>query len=69
MESDSERKKKNIVIERSELNVSYVLSTLWVRLFVQDDNGHKWFILGGRYMFLFYLWNVLFNIYTSLKEA
>jgi hypothetical protein len=40
-------------LQRYISNVSDVLSPIWVRRFIQVNNGFEWFILGSRYRFLF----------------
>ena len=41
------------VLQRYVSYVSDVLSPIWVRRPIQNDNGSKWFILGCRCSFLF----------------
>lgn len=54
MEGDSKTKKTTKKIQRTISDASDVLSSLWVRLPVQIDNGSNWFLLGSR---SYFLWN------------
>lgn len=61
MDEDDSEKNKQIKGQRPQINflqryisnVSDVLSPIWVRRFIQVNNGFEWFILGSRYRFLF----------------
>lgn len=59
-EDDSEKNKQtkrqkppSNFLQRYISNVSNVLSPIWVRRFIQVNNGFEWFVLGSRYRFLF----------------
>jgi hypothetical protein len=54
-------------IQRGFSYVSDVLSPLWVRRFIQIDNGFKWFILGCRYRFLFNFRLFLVILYLTFE--
>jgi len=54
-------------LQRYILNVSDVLSPIWVRRFIQINNGFEWFILGSRYCFLFYFRFFLVVLYISYE--
>ena len=57
-------------IQRYITNVSDVLSSVWIRRFIQVNNGYEWFILGIRYRFLFHFRMflvILYITYTTLK--
>jgi len=57
-------------IQRYITNVSDVLSSVWIRRFIQVNNGYEWFILGSRYRFLFHFRMflvILYITYTTLK--
>jgi hypothetical protein len=61
---------KTNFIQRYISNVSDVLSPIWVRRFIQVNNGYEWFILGSRYRFLFHFRMflvILYITYTALK--
>jgi len=52
METDEE---EHSIFKRSIINVSNVLSTLWLRWTIQITNGNNWFILESR---SYILWNI-----------
>lgn len=54
-------------LQRYITNVSDVLSPIWLRCFIQIDNGHKWFILGSRYDFLLHFRLFLVILYISYE--
>ena len=62
-----EQGKETGPIQRYITNVSDVLSPIWLRCFIQINNGHEWFILGRRYRFLFYFRLFLVVLYTSYE--
>ena len=62
-----EQGKKTGPIQRYIANVSDVLSPIWLRCFIQINNGHEWFILGSRYRFLFYSRLFLVVLYSSYE--
>ncbi len=71
---DSEQNKKlkrkgkeTSVLQRHVINVSNVLSTVWLRRTIQIDNGFKWFILGSRYRFLFNFRMFLVVLYITYE--
>lgn len=67
MDGDQETKTNDI--QRAFAHASNVLSTLWVRLFVQNAYGHKWLLLGSRYGFLLDLRVFLFILYLVLQKV
>ena len=40
-------------LQRDIFIASDVLSPVWLRRFIQINNGSEWFLLGSRYSFLF----------------
>lgn len=57
-------------LQRYVSNVSDVLSPIWIRRFIQVNNGFEWFILGSRYRFLFnfrVFLVILYITYETLK--
>jgi hypothetical protein len=54
-------------IQRYISNVSDVLSPIWVRRFIQVNNGYEWFILGSRYRFLFHFRMLLVIVYITYE--
>ena len=54
-------------IQRYISNVSDVLSPIWVRRFIQVNNGYEWFILGSRYRFLFHFRMFLVILYITYE--
>ena len=67
MDGDTKPTKENNGSERYELDASDVLPSIWVRLFVQIDNGLEWFLLGGRYYFLLYFRMLLAILFLAIK--
>lgn len=78
MDSDDDEQNKKIkrkretfgFLQRYITNVSDVLSPIWVRRFIQTNDGADWFILGCRYHFLFnfrMFLVVLYITYETLK--
>ena len=67
MDGDTKQKKEISSNEGHEFDASNVLSTFWVRLFVQIDNGLEWFLLGGRYYFLLYFRMLLAVLFLAIK--
>lgn len=55
------------VLQRYISNVSDVLSPIWVRRFIQINNGCEWFILGSRYRFLFNFRMFLVVLYITYE--
>jgi hypothetical protein len=54
-------------LQRYISNVSDVLSPIWVRRFIQVNNGYEWFILGSRYRFLFNFRMFLVILYLTYE--
>lgn len=54
-------------LQRYISNVSDVLSPIWVRRFIQVNNGFEWFILGSRYRFLFNFRMLLVVVYLTYE--
>jgi hypothetical protein len=54
-------------LQRYISNVSDVLSPIWVRRFIQVNNGFEWFILGSRYRFLFNFRMFLVILYLTYE--
>jgi hypothetical protein len=54
-------------LQRYISNVSDVLSPIWVRRFIQVNNGFEWFILGIRYRFLFNFRMFLVILYLTYE--
>jgi hypothetical protein len=48
--------------------VSDVLSPIWVRRFIQIDDGGNWFVLGCRYRFLLYFRMFLVIFFYIIKD-
>lgn len=75
MDEDDSKENKQIkrqkpqtnFLQRYISNVSDVLSPIWVRRFVQVNNGFEWFILGSRYHFLFNFRMFLVILYISYE--
>ncbi len=61
--------KKTNVLQRHVINVSNVLSTVWLRRTIQIDHGFKWFILGSRYRFLFNFRMFLVILYITYETS
>ena len=55
------------VLQRYISNVSNVLSPIWVRRFIQVDDGGNWIILGCRYNFLLNFRLFLVVIYLAYE--
>jgi len=68
MDGDSKRKTKNTKEKGIVPYVRDVLSTIWVRLSVQNDYGYHWFFLGSRFHFLLNL-RVFFLVVYLLFQA
>jgi hypothetical protein len=73
-EDDSEKnqqikkqKPSSNFLQRYLINVSDVLSPIWVRRVIQIDNGREWFILGSRCHFLFNFRMFLVILYLSYE--
>lgn len=73
-EDDSEKNKQTKgqklqvnFLQRYITNVSDVLSPIWVRRFIQVNNGYEWFILGSRYRFLFNFRMFLVILYLTYE--
>ena len=49
------------------LDVSNVLSSVWLRRTIQIDNGSKWFLLDGRRSFLLYFRLFLVVLYLTFE--
>ena len=54
-------------LQRYISNVSDVLSPIWVRRFIQVNNGFNWFVLGSRYRFLFIFRMFLVILYLTYE--
>jgi hypothetical protein len=73
MDPDSDTKiktegDKDNPLSRYISNVSDVLSPIWVRRFIQIDDGGHWFILGSRYYFLLYFRMFLVVLYFIIEK-
>lgn len=55
------------VLQRYISNVSDVLSPIWVRRFIQVDDGGNWIILGCRYNFLLNFRMFLVIVYLAYE--
>jgi hypothetical protein len=62
-----QKRKETSFLQRYVSNVSDVLSPIWVRRFIQINNGFEWFILGCRYRFLLYFRVFLVVLYISYE--
>lgn len=75
MDEDDSEENKQIKEQRPQINflqryitnVSDVLSPIWVRRFIQVNNGFEWFILGSRYRFLFNFRMFLVILYLTYE--
>lgn len=74
-EDDSEKNKQtkrqkqpSNFLQRYISNVSDVLSPIWVRRFIQIDDGGNWFVLGCRYRFLLYFRMFLVIFFYIIKD-
>jgi len=75
MDEDDSKKNQQIkkqkpssnFLQRYLINVSDVLSPIWVRRVIQIDNGREWFILGSRYHFLFNFRMFLVVLYLTYE--
>lgn len=75
MDGDDSEQNKNIKRKGEETNflqryvsyVSDVLSPIWVRRFIQVNDGFNWFILGCRYHFLFNFRMFLVVVYLTYE--
>jgi hypothetical protein len=74
-DDDSEQNKKtkrkkgtSNVLQRYVAYVSDVLSPIWVRRFIQIDDGGNWFVLGCRYRFLLYFRMFLVIFFYIIKD-
>lgn len=65
-ETKNQRKEINF-LQRYVANVRDVLSPIWVRRFIQVNDGFNWFILGSRYRFLFNFRMFLVVIYLTYE--
>jgi hypothetical protein len=54
-------------LQRYISNVSDVFSPLWVRRFIQVNDGFNWLILGCRYRFLFNFRMFLVVLYLAYE--
>ena len=62
------RQKETInFIQRYIINVSNVLSSVWLRRTFQTNNGYKWFLLDSRRCFLFYFRLFLVAVYLTYE--
>jgi hypothetical protein len=73
-DDDSEQNKKtkrkkgtSNVLQRYVAYVSDVLSPIWLRRFIQINDGNNWFILGCRYNFLFNFRVLLVILYITYE--
>lgn len=55
------------VLQRYISNVSDVLSAIWVRRTIQNDNGYKWFVLDSRRGLLFNFRLFLVIVYITYE--
>lgn len=55
------------VLQRYISNVSDVLSAIWVRRTIQNDNGYKWFVLDSRRGLLFNFRMFLVIVYITYE--
>jgi hypothetical protein len=73
MDPDSDTKiekkrDKDNPLSRYISNVSDVFSSIWVRRFIQIDDGGNWFVLGSRYYFLLYFRMFLVVLYFIIEK-
>jgi hypothetical protein len=63
----TKQKEKINVVQRYIINVSDVLSSVWLRCPIQTNNGYKWFLLDSRRRFLFYFRLFLVVLYLTFE--
>jgi hypothetical protein len=73
MDPDSDKKTetegdKIDPLSRHISNVRDVFSPIWVRRFIQIDDGGHWLVLGCRYRFLFYFRMFLVILFFIIEK-